>query len=172
MFGPILERSPQTPAARGVHQLFFMPLNPAPAFAMEIAETEVTEICVGCDSAAARYACCCRMVSYCGRRCQRRHWTQHRNLCQRSIVVHSLGGEEHVITCPTIGRVRDLRKRTEAQLGKSRCTGHQLQFSLHGQLLEDAQLLATLDTRNGESVTYAVRSVSERSMPSLVGSSD
>ena len=130
------------------------------------------EICVCCYSETPRYACPCRTVLYCGRRCQKRHWKQHWIHCQRSIVVHSLSGEEQVITCPTAGRVRGLRKRMETQLGKSRCTGHQLQFSLHGQLLEDAQLLLALDTDNGESITYVVRSVSAQSIPSMVDNSD
>jgi hypothetical protein len=129
------------------------------------------EICVCCYSETPRYACPCRTVFYCGRRCQKRHWKQHWIHCQRSIVVHSLSGEEQVITCPRAGRVRGLRKRMETQLGKSRSTGHQLQFSLHGQLLEDAQLLLALDTDNGESITYVVRSVSAQSVPSL-GDSD
>ena len=129
------------------------------------------EICFCCYSETPRYACPCRTVLYCGRRCQKRYWKQHWIHCQRSIVVHSLSGEEQVILCPTAGRVRGLRKRMETQLGKSRCTGHQLQFSLHGQLLEDAQLLLALDTDKGESITYVVRSVSAQSMPSL-GDSD
>ena len=102
-------------------------------------------VCVRCNSETARHICCCRRVFYCGRKCQKRHWKEHRDICKLSIVVHSLSAQEHVIECPTKDRVRDLRNRAIAQLGISRY--QHLQFQLHGQILENHQHLAKLNMR-------------------------
>ena len=50
---------------------------------MEIPAHDWDVVCGACGVAVEEHSYCagCRMVRYCGRRCQRDHWPQHRLVC-------------------------------------------------------------------------------------------